>query len=234
MWLASGRQNHAEDGWTCARIMGVPPPPVVGFVLAVRGGERFVGAALASLQAQPHLRWSCVVVDDGSRDGTAEIVARVATRDDRVRLVRRGPDCGCRGPAAARQTGLAELDGRAELVSFLDHDDLLLPDGLALLVQALRDRPDATGAYGLAELIDADGRVMHPGRHPDEQRARRAVLGRRTVPVPATADATFADLAVWGAIWPSAVALLRRGALAAAGGQTPRWPCAPTGTSICG
>jgi len=32
MWLASGRQHQAEDGWTCARIMGVPPPPVVGVV----------------------------------------------------------------------------------------------------------------------------------------------------------------------------------------------------------
>jgi len=189
-------------------------------VVPAYDAERYVGASLRSLQEQTLPSWRCVVVDDGSRDGTAAIVQAVADGDQRVRLVRQ-PNAG---PAAARSRGLAELPADVGLVGFLDSDDTLTADALAALAKSLAARPDAVGVFGVAELMDEQGRPVRAGVHPDRQRARLAIRGRRLVPLDRGADTTFADLVVWGPIWPSAVGLHRRHVLEEVGGFDPSFP----------
>jgi cellulose synthase/poly-beta-1,6-N-acetylglucosamine synthase-like glycosyltransferase len=127
-----------------ARLLRRPPsihPPVlrpVTVVLPVRDEERHVGDCLAAVLAQrgvPDLR--VVVVDDGSTDGTADVVR--AVDDPRVRLVAaRPPPPGWLGKPHACATGVADVpaDPDAVLV-FLDADVRLEPDALALAVAVL-------------------------------------------------------------------------------------------------
>lgn len=136
----------------------------VGVVTPVHNVAGFIGATIASLIAQSHTDWAIVVVDDGSTDGTAEVVAGFA--NPRIRLVRQ-PNAGV---AAARNRGIAELDPAAEAVLFLDGDDVLAPDALARLVRALRADPQAVAAYGAYAFVTEDG-------------AR--ITGRRAGPFPA-------------------------------------------------
>ncbi len=99
-----------------------------------------IGRTLASLTAQRRADWEAIVVDDGSGDATAAIVARWAAADPRIRLLRQ-PNAGA---AAARNRGLAAARGAWTL--FLDADDTIDPAYLAVMLRGL-------GRSGKADAI---------------------------------------------------------------------------------
>jgi len=100
-----------------------------------------VDRALSSVQRQSERSWECVVVDDGSLDRTADIVAAYAREDPRVRLVQ--SEHG--GIVAALQAGL--LQCRAPLIARFDADDLMSRSRLSLQRAALEQSP-ALAAVG--------------------------------------------------------------------------------------
>jgi glycosyltransferase involved in cell wall biosynthesis len=129
---------------------GEPRAASVAAVIPVYNGAAFVADAIESVLAQTHPVARCVVVDDGSTDGTAEVVERFGPP---VRLIRQANA----GVAAARNRGAAEASAR--YVAFLDADDAWAPRKLERQLAAARelDRPglvlcdldlfdDATGA----------------------------------------------------------------------------------------
>jgi glycosyltransferase involved in cell wall biosynthesis len=181
-------------------------PPEVSVVVPVYQVEDYVVAALESLRAQTYSAWECIVVDDGSRDASADRARTVVDSDPRFRLVHQEN----RGLAAARNTGLSQSSPSASYVAFLDSDDVWEPTALADLVAVLGSDASAVGAYGLAELLDAEGRPLQPGLHPSRQRDRRRISGRRLRSVPSDQRLTFDELVVVGPIWPPAVALHRK------------------------
>jgi glycosyltransferase involved in cell wall biosynthesis len=105
--------------------------PLVSVVVPVHDGERFLAAALESALAQDHPRLEVIVVDDGSRDGSADVASSYP-----VRLLRQ-PN---RGVAAARNAGLAAA--RGELIAFLDQDDEWTPDKIRRQVGHLLNHPE--------------------------------------------------------------------------------------------
>ncbi len=112
----------------------VPPStPVVTVVMPLFNDERYVAEALDSIIAQTFPDFEVIVVDDGSSDGSPEIVAGYAARDARVRLMRQANA----GPAAARNAAIAEARGWA--IAFLDADDLWLPTKLERQVPLLTE-----------------------------------------------------------------------------------------------
>jgi glycosyltransferase involved in cell wall biosynthesis len=190
--------------------------PLVGVIVPAYNAERWLAAALRSLQAQTLADWTCVVVDDGSTDDTAAVAEKFAAGDDRITLVHQANA----GVGAARNTGLAILPD-CPYVAFFDADDVYLPDALERLVAALERRPDAVGAYGLADYVDRHGDVLDPGLHPARQRWRREVVGHRLRLQDNDADASFRTMAVAGPIWPPAVAVERTEKVRAVGGFDP-------------
>ncbi len=213
--------------------------PVVGVVIPAFNAEPYLEQTLASIAGQSYGRWRALVVDDGSTDRTAEIATALAAQDPRLSLVRQDNA----GGSAARNKGISVLEGTgAKYLACVDSDDLLLPDAFAGLVGALEARPDAVGAYGLAEYIDAQGQPMSPGAHSALQlhrttfrRPTRAAAGGGGLVAAATAalapfvgrdlapheDTGFDTLAIYGGIWPPAVALARFAAVLQSGGFDP-------------
>ncbi|MCK5797013.1 MAG: glycosyltransferase, partial [Deltaproteobacteria bacterium] len=114
-------------------------------LLPVRDGAETLGAALDSLAAQTLTDHEVIVVDDGSRDATADIAAAYVARDDRVRLVQTPP----RGIVSALNTGLARV--QAPFLARMDADDLCLPERLALQRRWLMRRRDLVGVGSLVE-----------------------------------------------------------------------------------
>jgi glycosyltransferase involved in cell wall biosynthesis len=116
----------------------VTEPELVSVVLIVKNGARFLEQALGSVRAQRHRCSEVLVVDGGSTDATIAI----ARADEAVRLI---PQRGT-GIAAAYNSGIAAA--RGPLVAFLSHDDLWVPEKLALQVRCLRERPEIQYTVG--------------------------------------------------------------------------------------
>jgi glycosyltransferase involved in cell wall biosynthesis len=184
-------------------------------VIAARDSDRFIGETLTSLIAQDFKEWVCKVVDDGSVDETASRVEAVAVQDRRISLIRSDHV----GASAARNLGLFSIDPCIPFVMFLDSDDTLMPDALETLLDHLLRRPDAIGAYGLAENTDLHGRPVPGKAHSELQRRRRVFCGPfRTRLLHPTEDTTFESLAVYGNMWPPGIALVRAAAARSAKG----------------
>ena len=137
------------------------PRPRFSLVSAVYGVERYLPAFIDSIEAQSFDLGAVevVVIDDGSTDGSAQLLAAwAARRPDLVRVVTK--DNG--GQASARNAGLEVA--RGEWVTFPDPDDTLAPDYLAQVDKALRRQPRAEMAAAHRVNIDGDsGReVPHP------------------------------------------------------------------------
>lgn len=130
--------------------------PRITVVTPVYNGADHLLATIRSVQHQTMSELELIVVDDGSVDGSADIVRGAAERDPRIKLVEQ-PNAGL---SAARNAGARHAHPQAEFLLFLDDDDLLRPRALELLADALRRVPDATAAHGSVAAVDADGSAV--------------------------------------------------------------------------
>lgn len=124
----------------------------VSVVIPVYNGEAFVDGAIGSALAQTHENVEVVVVNDGSTDGTADVVEGLAGRDARVRVVHKENG----GLAAARNTGIDNATGA--YLNFLDADDWLLDHKLRHQLDALAEAPDHDLVYSdYVKVSETDG-----------------------------------------------------------------------------
>lgn len=128
-------------------------PGLVSVMMPCYDAAATLPMALASLSAQTYPDWEAVIVDDGSRDATPDLLA--AWRDPRVR-VERFPDN--RGRGAARQRCL-EL-ARGGLLAFMDADDWYFPRKLERQSRLMAERPGLTVLSGSCVITGADGRAV--------------------------------------------------------------------------
>ncbi len=127
-----------------------------------------LATTLDSVLDQTGLSLDIVVVDDGSTDGTPELLAGYGNRIRAFRI----PNSG--GPSTPRNVGVREA--RAPLIAFFDADDLMLPGKLAAAVSALGGAPDA-GLYCTDfQGIDGQGAVIKARWLADYRRFRRRLL----------------------------------------------------------
>ena len=117
-------------------------PPLVSVIVPTYNYGHFIGQTLKSLQAQTYPHWECVVVDDGSTDDTAEVVAAHAASDPRIKYLRQQNQF----QAAARNLGLRHSAG--QYVQFLDADDKIEPRKLERQVAYLEEHPEVDIIYG--------------------------------------------------------------------------------------
>jgi glycosyltransferase involved in cell wall biosynthesis len=130
--------------------------PLFTVVMPSYNTARLVGSAIKSVLAQTCGDFELIVVDDGSTDDTAAQIRRFEA-DPRVRGVRRENG----GPAAARNTGIERATG--EYVSFLDSDDLWMPNYLEAMERALQEDLDAGLAYTDAWVFNDETRLILRG-----------------------------------------------------------------------
>jgi len=172
---------------------GAPSRPSVAVVIPSFNHARFLGAALDSVAAQTRPADEIVVVDDGSTDDPASVVAGYP----QVQLVTQENA----GLSAARNAGLAAI--RADYVLFLDADDVLCPTAIARNLALFAANPDAGFVYGAHNRVDADLRLL---------------LGPRYYPI---GEDPFATLLRGNMVGMHATALYSTAKLRAAGGFDP-------------
>ncbi len=121
----------------------------VSVIIPVYNGAATIGRALASVFAQTFTDYEIVVVNDGSTDDTASVLAGYG---DRVRTILMTNS----GPSAARNAGVSASSG--EYLAFLDDDDEWMPRKLELSIPVLDREADCVLAYTRAFKLDRCGR----------------------------------------------------------------------------
>ena len=109
--------------------------PRVSVVIPTHNRADYIQQALDSVFAQTYTDYEIIVVDDGSTDGTAELLKALVERDA-IRYEQQAQS----GVSAARNRGIAMA--RGEYVAFLDSDDLWLPDKLSKQVALFEAMPE--------------------------------------------------------------------------------------------
>jgi glycosyltransferase involved in cell wall biosynthesis len=140
--------------------------PKVSIVMPVLNGERFIEAAIQSVLAQTFRDYELIVVDDGSTDGTAQLVNAFVGKLA-LQYVRHDSP---RGIPYSMNDGVGHATG--DLISFLDHDDTWLPDFLSTQVRYLDEHPSVGMVHCDFQTIDVRGSVIEESVAKCRQRKR--------------------------------------------------------------
>lgn len=135
---------------------------LVSVIIPVYNGEKYLAQAIESALAQTFERTEVIVIDDGSTDGSAEVAWGFLPA---VKYCYQ-PNSGT---GAARNRGIESASG--DFFSFLDADDLWLPEKLSLQMPAFRDNPEIEAVFGHVRQFyspDLDEADRSKIRCPDE------------------------------------------------------------------
>lgn len=127
--------------------------PCLSVIIPAFNAEKYIKTALLSLRAQTRTDFEVIVVDDGSIDGTCDLVTDFngAGQGPNIRLIRQTNE----GASSARNHGIREA--RSDLVGFLDADDLWHPDKVAEHVHLMSRHPEIDLSYSGFCFVDSQG-----------------------------------------------------------------------------
>ncbi|GAB4438533.1 MAG: hypothetical protein OHK0026_04110 [Rhodocyclaceae bacterium] len=175
-----------------ARSAGTSAAGRISVIMPCFNSRRFLPEAIDSVLGQTHPNVELIVVDDGSTDGSRDILRKYGAR---ILVVEQDN----RGPYPARNAGLQVATG--ELVAFLDSDDYWSREALQKLQTALASAPEAALAYCGWQNLGAIGRSNDPYVPPDYEAGDKLEAFLRAA-----------------SPWPIHAALIRRRELDAVGG----------------
>ena len=149
--------------------------PVISVIMPVYNAEPYLEEALESILAQTFGDFELILIDDGSTDGSVEILNRYAAVQERIRLIRR-PNTGLT-KALNECLRLA----RGEFVARMDADDVCTPDRFEKQVAFMRANPETVLLGGAYDLVDAEGRHLRRVSQPlDDASLQRICLSGLT------------------------------------------------------
>lgn len=131
--------------------------PLISVITPVYNGEKTICETIFSVLNQTFTDWELIIINDGSQDGTLEIVESI--QDFRIQIFSY-PNSG---QATSRNRGFSHSIG--EYIAFLDADDLWTPDKLETQLQALQNNPQAAVSYSWSDSIDETGKFLRRGSH---------------------------------------------------------------------
>lgn len=151
--------------------------PAISVVMPVYNRASGVAGAIDSVLAQDFSDFELVVVDDGSDDGTADVVEQMS--DPRIRCIRQ--PCNL-GGNAARNRGIREAS--AALIAFIDSDDRFLPRKLSFVTRFFGENPDIDVLIDSFRLVYPESTGKRPADriNPDlrsNAEIERAIFSRR-------------------------------------------------------
>lgn len=129
--------------------------PTVTVLIPVFNRERFVDEAIRSVVEQDFGDFELLLVDDGSTDGTPDVLDAWRRRDPRVVVVTSSANVGI---PAALNLGLARA--RGTYLARLDSDDLMMPRRLAEQAAVLAARPEVSLVSCAYDLVDLEGKYL--------------------------------------------------------------------------
>lgn len=144
----------------------VSPPKISVLVPTYNTDPEFLELALSSVRNQIYQNWELCIADDASpNQACRDLITQAAQQDSRIKYVFRNQNGQI---SQATNSALALATG--EYVTFLDHDDELTDDALAIMAVYARTYPEVTFFYSDEDKIDRLGKRSEPHFKPDLNR----------------------------------------------------------------
>ncbi len=126
---------------------------LVSIIVPVYNVEKYIVETMSCVRSQTYQEWELLLVEDGSSDGTVEMITDYVeqTKDTRIKLLKQPANMGA---ARARNRGLAEARGR--YIAYLDADDLWVPEKLEKELSFMQEKQAAFAFTGY-EFADENG-----------------------------------------------------------------------------
>ncbi|PWI31502.1 hypothetical protein DI383_02205 [Flavobacteriaceae bacterium LYZ1037] len=112
---------------------------IISIIIPTFNRVKLLKSTLSSIKVQSYTHWECLVIDDGSTDGTEELLVKRCNEDSRFRYIKR-PVTRQKGASTCRNIGLELAIGK--YILFFDSDDVLLPEVLESRMQAVLKNPE--------------------------------------------------------------------------------------------
>lgn len=121
---------------------------LVSVIIPAYNAGKFISETIDSVLNQSYANWELIVINDGSKDNTLEIITGYATKDKRISVITKENS----GVSETRNKGIDASGG--EFIAFLDADDVWLKDNLQKKVECLINNPAID--YVFSNMLQAD------------------------------------------------------------------------------
>lgn len=137
--------------------------PLASVLIPAFNRVEYIKETVESVLSQDYEKIELICIDDGSTDGTYEILTQYADEGKLILLTHPGRDN--RGQAASLNLGLQRAKG--DYIAILDSDDLFLPDKIEVQANYLNKHPEVGLVYSMGEAVDGDGRWLYDIHSPE-------------------------------------------------------------------
>lgn len=129
--------------------------PLISVLIPVYNGERYIKEAINSVLKQTYQNFEIIIINDASTDNTEKIANLFVKKDQRIKLINHQKN---KYRSGALNTGLKYANG--SYISFLDADDIYLPDKLKKQLLFLEKNKDIDMVYSDFEVITREGKII--------------------------------------------------------------------------
>jgi len=149
---------------------------MISIVIPTYNREQILPRTLDSIVAQTYQEWECIIVDDGSHDGSMNVAAQYAEKDKRIKVL---SNIFHKGAQGARNTGILAADG--EWICLFDSDDVMYPNYLEKMAAAIDDSTDVVVCKALirhsqtGKVIGKLDQIFSDNMHADLLREKKYV-----------------------------------------------------------
>ena len=127
--------------------------PKVSVVMASYNHEKYVAETIESVLSQTYHDFEFIITDDGSPDGTVEVIKKFA--DSRIKLF-----CFSKNQGACTAMNNCIKEAKGEYIAVINSDDVWMPDKLEKQVRFLDEHPEKGAVFSYAEIIDEEGKKI--------------------------------------------------------------------------
>ncbi len=150
---------------------------VISVLMPAYNSERYIGPAIESILSQTFTEFEFIIIDDGSRDRTVNIIKSYLRKDRRICFISRQH----RGISATRNELLSKASG--EFIAVMDADDIALPERLESQINFLNSHPEVVCLGSAQQWIDEAGRYLwiHPEPERDMEIQQSLLVGKTCI-----------------------------------------------------
>ena len=158
--------------------------PEISVIMATYNRKKYVARAIESILNQTYKDFEFIIVDDGSDDGSSDVIIQYADKDKRIKYIKQEN----KGQAHARNTGASH--SHCKYIAFMDDDDISVPQRLEKQFKFMEHNPEIDACAAMLELVTPDGKNIGYASIIGNSLPRDNTMLRYAFPLPFILDAS--------------------------------------------